>query len=97
MLVVSIGCLDDIISPFLNYVITMILFKYYVNTKLLNFKIFNNNSTQLICMPKLTVMITKEIDDNLRDYIARKYPRESYGKLSEITINALKEYIENHP
>lgn len=48
-------------------------------------------------MPKLTIVISKESDDNLRDYIAKKYPRTSFGKLSEVAEEALTEYMKNHP
>ena len=48
-------------------------------------------------MPKLTILISEETNNNLRDYVAKKYPREPYGKLSEITEEAIKEFLKNHP
>jgi hypothetical protein len=48
-------------------------------------------------MGKITIMLTPETEKSLRTYIAKKYPTEIYGKISEIIETALKEYLQNHP
>lgn len=47
-------------------------------------------------MGKLTIMLTPETETELRNHIARKYPTEIYGKISEVIETALKEYLQNH-
>jgi hypothetical protein len=42
-------------------------------------------------------MLSDETENSIRDYIAKKYPRESFGKISEIIETAIKEYLKNHP
>lgn len=40
-------------------------------------------------MGKITVMIPDELEKNLREYIAKEFPQETYGKLSELVTKAL--------
>jgi hypothetical protein len=44
-------------------------------------------------MGKLTVVINDEVERKLRIYIAKKYPTEIYGKLSEVIELALREFL----
>jgi 5-methylcytosine-specific restriction endonuclease McrA len=45
-------------------------------------------------MPKLTIILTSETNRKLREYVAKKYPLESYGKISQVIEEALKQYIK---
>jgi len=45
-------------------------------------------------MGKLTIIISDEVEERLRVYIAKQYPTEIYGKLSEVVELALKEFLE---
>jgi len=47
-------------------------------------------------MGKLTIILTPETEKEMRNYIARKYPTEIYGKISEVIETALKGYLQNH-
>jgi hypothetical protein len=41
----------------------------------------------------MTIMLSKEVEEDLRKYVARKYPTEIYGKISFVIEQALKEYL----
>jgi hypothetical protein len=45
-------------------------------------------------MPKLTIILTEETNRNLREYVAKKYPLESYGKISQVIEEALKQHLK---
>ncbi len=47
-------------------------------------------------MGKLTIMLSKETEENLRKYVAQKYPTETYGKMSFVIEQALKKYLEEN-
>jgi metal-responsive CopG/Arc/MetJ family transcriptional regulator len=51
----------------------------------------------MVKMPKITLMIPDDLNDELREYVTKKFPKEPYGKLSEVTQKALREYIKNNP
>lgn len=44
-------------------------------------------------MGKLTVIISDEVENMLRDYIRSKY-RRPYGKLSEVVEESIRRYLE---
>lgn len=44
-------------------------------------------------MGKMTFTIDKQVEEDLRNYVAKTYPLESYGKLSKITNEALKMWL----
>jgi hypothetical protein len=48
-------------------------------------------------MGKLTLNLSDKLEETLRTYISKKYPQQTFGKISEITEKALAEYLENHP
>jgi hypothetical protein len=41
----------------------------------------------------LTIILTKETEKRLREHIAKKYPTEVYGKISQVIEEAVKEYL----
>lgn len=43
--------------------------------------------------PKITVVLSEETENELRDYIRRNY-RKPFGKLSEIIDKSVQEYLE---
>lgn len=43
--------------------------------------------------PKITVVISEDTENELRDYIRKKY-RKPFGKLSEVIELSVKEYLE---
>jgi hypothetical protein len=45
-------------------------------------------------MPKLTVIISQEAENQLREYVTKKYPRSPFGKLSKVVDLAIKEYLQ---
>jgi hypothetical protein len=47
-------------------------------------------------MGRINIILTDETENKVRDYIAKKYPRQTFGKISEVTENALKEFLQNH-
>jgi len=47
-------------------------------------------------MPKLTIILTDETNRKLREHVAKNYPQESYGKISWVIEEALKEYMQRH-
>ena len=46
-------------------------------------------------MGKITVMVPKDVEDDLRDYVAEKYPRKTYGKLGEVVAKAVRYYLDH--
>lgn len=45
----------------------------------------------------MTITLTDPTEKTLREYIAKKYPTEIYGKIGEVFDDAVKEYLQNHP
>jgi hypothetical protein len=45
-------------------------------------------------MPKLTIMLTDETNKKLRDYVSKTYPQKTFGKISQVIEEALKQYLE---
>jgi len=43
--------------------------------------------------PKVTIVISEDTENELRDYIRTKY-RKPFGKLSEIVEKSLQEYLK---
>ena len=48
-------------------------------------------------MGRINIMLSDETENNLRDYISKKYPRQTFGKISELIEQTLKEYLKNNP
>ena len=44
--------------------------------------------------PKVTIVISEDTENQLRDYIRTKY-RKPFGKLSEIVEESVQEYLAN--
>ena len=44
-------------------------------------------------MGKMTFTIDEQIEEDLRNFVAKTYPLESYGKLSKIVNEALKFWL----
>lgn len=45
-------------------------------------------------MGKITIMLNNETENKIRDYIAEKYPRKTFGKISEVIETAINEYLQ---
>ena len=45
-------------------------------------------------MGKITVTLKEQVEDALRLYVSKKYPKQTYGKLSLIVNKAVKEWLE---
>lgn len=45
-------------------------------------------------MGKMTIILSDEVEEQLRKYIAKKYPTETYGKISKIIEDALKQFLK---
>ena len=45
-------------------------------------------------MGRVAILLEDEIEQKMRKYIAKKWPLETYGKLSHVVNEALKEYFE---
>ena len=48
-------------------------------------------------MGKLTVMLSEKMENDLRRYVAKRYPTETYGKISYVIEQALIKYIQDNP
>lgn len=48
-----------------------------------------------ISLGKITVMVPKDVEDDLRDYVAKKYPRATYGKLGKVVSKAVRYYLDH--
>lgn len=44
-------------------------------------------------MGKMTFTIDEQVEEDLRNYVAKNYPQVSYGKLSKIVNEALKFWL----
>jgi hypothetical protein len=44
---------------------------------------------------KITISLDNEIERKLRMYVARNYPLETYGKMSQVVNEALEEFFKN--
>lgn len=44
-------------------------------------------------MAKITIIISEDVENKLRDYIRSKY-RKPFGKLSEVIERSIEEYLE---
>jgi hypothetical protein len=47
-------------------------------------------------MPKLTIMLSDKTNRQLREYVAKEYPMEPYGKISQVIEDSLKVYLKPH-
>ncbi len=45
-------------------------------------------------MGKITILLSDEVEEQLRRYIAKKYPTETYGKISEIIEVSIKHFLK---
>lgn len=45
-------------------------------------------------MGKMTILLSDKVEEQLRIYIAKKYPTETYGKISQIIEDALKLFLK---
>ncbi|HMK95684.1 MAG TPA: hypothetical protein VK536_09845 [Candidatus Limnocylindrales bacterium] len=48
-------------------------------------------------MGKLTIVLSEKTENDLRKYVAKKYPTEIYGKISFVIEQALLKYFEENP
>lgn len=48
-------------------------------------------------MVKIVIDIKETLNKQLRLYINKKFPLQTYGKVKEVTEAALTEYMQNHP
>lgn len=46
-------------------------------------------------MAKITVMVADPVEKELRDYVAQKYPQNTYGKLGEVVTKAVQYYLDH--
>lgn len=44
---------------------------------------------------KITVMVAKDVEEDLRNYVAKKYPQKTYGKLGEVVTKAIRYYLDH--
>ena len=45
-------------------------------------------------MGKITISLSDKTEKSLRDYVALKYKKQPFGKLSEVVEKSIKEYLE---
>jgi hypothetical protein len=45
-------------------------------------------------MGKINITLTDETEKSLRAYVASKYPKQQFGKLSEVVEISVREYLE---
>ena len=45
-------------------------------------------------MGRITISLTDETEKKLRSYVTSKYPKQTFGKLSEVVETSVKEYLE---
>ena len=42
---------------------------------------------------KLTIILSNDVEEDLRNYVASKYPLQTYGKISFVIEKALEKYL----
>ncbi|MCJ7759797.1 ribbon-helix-helix domain-containing protein [Candidatus Bathyarchaeota archaeon] len=47
-------------------------------------------------MGKITVVLSDDVEKELRKHVTAKYPERPYGKLSEVVEEALREWLKRH-